>query len=176
MIRLTHNFDGRKFMWLYAKYAHGCNPMHHCTNAIKGKYSKRFTRLNKEFLPGQTIVMDEFPQDSWDAIYICGVSKNGYAKHQNYPHNVHIAVLPREGATDHWEFENWKMDVTGGIFEYVPSEEDIPEVFVRQLPESFYTCRMFRWAVSHYPQDVEQRISDLLEEEIGLEMYQGFYQ
>lgn len=57
------------------------------------------------------------------------------------------------------------MDVTGGTFEYVPSVEEIPQVFVRRLPESFYTCRMFRWAVSHYPQDVRRRVSELLEEE-----------
>lgn len=164
MITITHNFDGKQFKWLYAKYAYGCNPMHHCTNAIKGRYSRRFTRRSKAFLPGQTIVMDEFPQTSWDAIYICGVSAKGYVKHQNYPHNVHVAILPKEGASDHWAFENWKMDVTDGIFEYVPSETEISEVFVRFLPESFYTCRMLRWAVSHYPKDAETRIAELVEE------------
>ena len=39
MIRLTHNFDSKKFMWLYAKYANGCNLQYQCTNAIRGKYS-----------------------------------------------------------------------------------------------------------------------------------------
>ena len=149
MIKLTHNFDGKKFMWLYAKYAHGCNPKHHCTNAIKGKYSKRFSRLNSKFVPGQTLAMDEFPAESWDAIYICGVSSKGYSKHENYPHNVHVAIIPREGATDHWEFENWKMDVENAIFEYVPSEKKINPKYLK-LPEQYWTCRMFRWAVWHY--------------------------
>ena len=148
-IKLTHNFDGGKFMWLYAKYANGCNPQHHCTNAIRGKYSKRFSRLNKDFVSGQTIVLDEFPPDKWDAIYICGVSRNGYAKHKNYPHNVHVAIIPKDGASDHWEFEDWKMDVAGGVFERVPSEQEIDPKYLK-LPEQYWTCRMFRWAVWHY--------------------------
>ena len=149
MIRLTHNFDGKKFMWLYAKYANGCNPQHHCTNAIRGRYSKRFSRLNKDFKPGKTIVLDEFPANQWDAIYICGVSRNGYAKHENYPHNVHVAILPCEGESDHWEFENWKMEVENGRFERVPSAQEIDPKYLA-LPEQYWTCRMFRWAVWHY--------------------------
>jgi hypothetical protein len=176
MICLSHNFDGKKFMWLYAKYANGCNPQHHCTNAIRGKYSRRFLRLNKDFMPGQTIVLDEFPTNQWDAIYICGVSRSGYAKHENYPHNVHVAILPREGGSDHWEFENWKMDVRGGVFERVPSEDEIPEVFVRQLPEKFWTCRMWRWAISHYSEVGAKYESEVWQEELALGMQQGFYQ
>ena len=149
MIELTHNFDGKKFMWLYAKYAFGCNPAHHCTNAIRGRYSKRFSRLNPDFKAGQTLVLDEFPDLGWDAIYICGVSKNGYAKHENYPHNVHVAIIPQEGCKDHWEFEDWVMDVKNARFEYVPSEKEIDKKY-RKLPEQYWTCRMFRWAVSHY--------------------------
>ena len=74
-IIINHNFLGYKFKWLYAKYAYGCNPLHHCTNAIKGRYSKVFSRLNPGFLPGRKIVMNEFPDIVWDAIYICGVGK-----------------------------------------------------------------------------------------------------
>ena len=44
-ITLTHNFDGSKFKWLYAKYSYGCDPKRHCTNAIKGKYSKKIFSL-----------------------------------------------------------------------------------------------------------------------------------
>lgn len=149
MVRLTHNFKGKKFMWLYAKYANGCNPEHHCTNAIKGKYSKRFSRLSKEFLPGQPICMDEYPQEDWDAIYICGVSRIGYSKHENYPHNVHVVILPREGERDEWSFENWRMTVENGIFEGVISEDQL-KPFWCERPEEFRTCRMYRWAVAHY--------------------------
>lgn len=74
-IIIHHNLDEKKFMWLYAKYTYGANPNHHCTNAIKGKYSKKFTKHNPEFKPGSEVVLDEFPELGWDAIYICGVSK-----------------------------------------------------------------------------------------------------
>lgn len=149
VVLLTHNFDGARFRWLYAKYASGCNPTHHCTNAIRGRYSRRFTRLSSEFRPGQTIALDEFPTDTWDAIYICGVSADGYSRHTNYPHNVHVAILPRSGATDTWLFENWTMSVENGVFERVISEGELNSKY-KSLPREFVTCRMFRWAVWHY--------------------------
>lgn len=153
-IILTHNFDGSKFMWLYAKYAYGANPEHHCTQAIRGRYSKKFNRLRESFKPGQKIVMDEFPELGWDAIYICGVSKNGYSKHLNYPHNVHIAVIPKPGANDTWNFENWEMTVENGVFEGVISEDELDEKY-KSLPEEYVTCRMFRWAVDHYKDTIK---------------------
>lgn len=158
-IKVTHNFDGKKFKWLYAKYACGCNPEHHCTNAIKGKYSKRFSRLDRNFIAGQSLLLDEFPQNMWDAIYICGVSSKGYSKHENYPHNVHVAIIPTPGKNDHWTFEDWSMDVENGIFEYVPSEKEIPSKYL-SLPREFWTCRMFRWAVWHYRKKIENENSD----------------
>lgn len=153
-IIVHHNFDGKKFKWLYAKYATGANPEKHCTNAIKGKYSKRFTRNNPDFKPDQDLILDEFPELGWDAIYICGVSSKGYAKHLNYPHNVHIAIIPAPGETDEWSFENWKMTVKNAKFEYVISEEELDPKY-KDLPEKYVTCRMFRWAVWHYRKDLE---------------------
>lgn len=146
---ISHNFDGKNFMWLYAKYAYGANPQHHCTNAIKGRYSTKFTRNNSDFKPGMNIIMDEFPDLGWDAIYICGVSRYGYVKHENYPHNVHIAILPKPGANDSWAFENWTMTVENGVFELVISEDELNAKY-KKLPEQYVTCRMFRWAVWHY--------------------------
>lgn len=148
-IIINHNFDGSKFMWLYAKYAYGVNPEKHCTNAIKGKYSKRFTRHSDEFKPGVPIVMDEFPESEWDAIYICGVSRKGYSQHKNYEHNVHIAIIPKPGAKDSWKFENWEMTIENGVFERIISEDELDERF-KNLPSQYVTCRMFRWAVDHY--------------------------
>lgn len=148
-IKISHNFDGKKFKWLYAKYAYGANPNHHCTNAIKGKYSKKFSRNNKAFVPEQTIVLDEYKELGWDAIYICGVSTKGYAKHENYPHNVHVAILPAPGEKYEWSFEDWSMTVENGRFEYVISEEELNPKY-KNLPEEYVTCRMFRWAVWHY--------------------------
>ena len=148
-IIVRHNFDPQKFMWLYAKYAYGANPTHHCTNAIRGKYSKQFNRNNPDFANGEPITMDEFPELGWDAIYICGVSTKGYKNHTNYPHNVHIAIVPEEGRKDVWRFEEWEMTIENGRFEYVAGEDDLPAAF-RELPSEYVTCRMFRWAVIHY--------------------------
>lgn len=156
-IILTHNFNPKKFMWLYAKYAYGVNPKQHCTNAIRGKYSSKFTKNNPDFAATTTIAMDEFPELGWDAIYICGVSTKGYKNHENYPHNVHVAVLPAEGVTDHWEFEEWFMTVVNGRFEYVISEEELDDRF-KNLPEHYVTCRMFRWAVWHYHDQLDSII------------------
>ena len=99
--------------------------------------------------------MDEFPENTWDAIYICGVASKGYAKHENYPHNVHVAIIPIEGKTDHWEFENWVIDLQNGVFEYVVSEDELDQKF-KTLPPQYYTCRMFRWAVTHYKNQLEK--------------------
>ena len=153
-IIVHHNFDGKKFKWLYAKYAYGANPNHHCTNAIRGKYSKRFSRNNPDFNSSRTIVLDEYPDLGWDAIYICGVSAKGYAKHENYVHNVHIAILPSPGYQDKWTFENWEMTVENGKFEYVISEDQLEEKY-KTLPEEYVTCRMFRWAVTHYKKSLK---------------------
>ena len=156
-IKLTHNFDPNKFMWLYAKYAYGANPQKHCTNAIRGKYSTRFTRNNEQFANTRTIIMDEYPELGWDAIYICGVSRKGYWKHENYPHNVHIAVIPEIGKSDNWEFEEWKMSVENGYFEYVIDENELDDKY-KDLPEEYRTCRMFRWAVWHYREQLNHKL------------------
>ena len=152
-IILHHNFDKKKFKWLYAKYAIGANPLHHCTNAIKGKYSKRFSRNNPDFQPDRDVILDEYPELGWDAIYICGVSSKGYSKHENYPHNVHVAIIPAPGEKDEWSFENWKMTIENAKFEYVISEEELNPKY-KNLPEEYVTCRMFRWAVWHYRKDL----------------------
>ena len=153
-IRIQHNFDSSKFMWLYAKYACGANPQKHCTNAILGRYSKTFSKHNPEFLPGTEVVLNEYPELGWDAIYICGVSKKGYSTHKNYPHNVHVALVPAPGENDQWAFENWVMTAKNARFEYVISEEDLEEKY-KSLPGQYVTCRMFRWAVSHYKEELK---------------------
>lgn len=164
-ITIHHNFDGKCFMWLYAKYAYGANPNHHCTNAIRGKYSKKFTRNNAEFKPGADIVLDEYPELGWDAIYICGVSRKGYSSHKNYPHNVHIAILPAPGETDSWSFENWRMEAENARFESVIGEDGLEEKY-RSLPEEYVTCRMFRWAVSHYKDQIHRLPPDRFDKKL----------
>ena len=154
-IIIHHNFDGKKFRWLYAKYAYGVNPTRHCTNAIRGKYSKVFSKNNPDFKAGVDVVLCEYPELDWDAIYICGVATMGYAKHENYPHNVHIAVIPAPGKNDTWSFENWTMTVENGFFEYVISEEELDTCF-KDYPTEYVTCRMFRWAVDHYKNQISE--------------------
>jgi hypothetical protein len=150
MIEISHNFDPDCFMWLWAKYVTGFNEAHHCTNAIRGRYSKKFSKNNLAFPETHHVIFDEQVPGGYDAIYICGVAKHGYTRKQNYPHNVHAAILPVPGFQDEWSFEEWRMTVHGGRFLSIPaSPEEMPERY-RMLPGEYTTCRIFRWAASWY--------------------------
>ncbi len=46
-----HNLDPKKFVWLWMKYVRGTNLAHHCTNSLRGPYSKILSKHNPE-LPG----------------------------------------------------------------------------------------------------------------------------
>jgi hypothetical protein len=145
MIEIVHNFRPEKFKWLWTKYVTGRNDLHHCTNSIRGRYSKKLTRLNRDF--SQTLVLDEMPVNSYSAIYVCGVSAAGYAQHKNYPHNVHLPIEPLPAHEDHWAFEDWTVTIRNGRILPIPSEHEIPLRY-RALPPEFTTCRIFRWAVT----------------------------
>jgi hypothetical protein len=150
MIEITHNFDPAQFIWLWSKYVTGLNDRYHCTNCIRGRYSKKFTRRNPEFTAPVPIVMDEQPVGSFKAIYICGVAKKGYARKQNYPHNVHAAVELAPGVKDNWQFENWRMSVRNGRFLRIPpAVEELPTRY-RALPAEYVRCRIFRWAACYF--------------------------
>jgi hypothetical protein len=150
MIEIVQNFDPRAFVWLWAKYVRGFNPKYHCTNSILGKYSCKFSKHNKDLTTSEVIVMDECPPDSYRAIYICGVAKDGYAKKKNYEHNVHAAICPRVGVCDNWSFEKWHVRVRHGSFLYIPvSEQELPFKY-RGLPTEYVTCRIFRWSASYF--------------------------
>jgi hypothetical protein len=92
--------------------------------------------------------LDERPSDAFAAIYICGVYKRGYPR-TNYPHNLHAAVLPRDGAQDAFAFKNWRLDVRIGLFLPIPAESELPERY-RSRPPEYTTCRIFRWAVCFF--------------------------
>ena len=147
MITIKHNFDSNKFKWLWSKYVIDGNDEKHCTNSLKGKYSKKFSKHNENFNNENIIVFDEV--EDFKGIYICGVISKGYSQKKNYPHNVHAAIIPKEGAKDSWEFEEWKIEVTGGVFERIPEIQELPEKY-RSLPEEFVTCRIFRWVIKHF--------------------------
>lgn len=150
MVEIVHNFDPGQFMWLWAKYVVGFNETYHCTNCIRGNYSKKFNKNNSCFATIPSVLFDELDSDSYKAIYICGVSKQGYRKKQNYPHNVHTAILPEMGAKDQWSFEGWHMALHNGRFLPIPpSPECLPGRY-RSLSNEFTSCRIFRWAACYF--------------------------
>jgi hypothetical protein len=149
MLELTHNFDPTKFKWLWAKYVTGFDESHHCTNSIRGYYSRNFSKHNPLLRSSPSITLGERPPNAFDAIYICGVSSRGYSVKLNYPHNVHAAIVPESNEKDEWAFEGWRMSVRGGRFQPIPSLGQLPERH-RELGDEFTTCRIFRWAACFY--------------------------
>lgn len=149
MIIVKHNFDKSKFKWLWSKYVLDGNDKKHCTNSLVGKYSKKFSKHNENFNEENIIEFDEFNDLDTKAIYICGVINKGYSSKKNYPHNVHAAIIPREGAKDTWEFEGWRLEVENGYFDEIPAIGELSEKY-KVLPEEFITCRIFRWAIGYF--------------------------
>jgi hypothetical protein len=152
MIEVFHNLDPSKFVWLWAKYVTGLNDCHHCTNSIRGRYSKTFSKHNPDFSTQSPLLLDEAPPGTFRAIYICGVSKFGYSAKRNYIHNLHAAILPEAGARGDLEFENWRIAVRNGRFLGIPADAaELPEQY-RGLPAEYTTCRIFRWAACYFSQ------------------------
>jgi hypothetical protein len=153
MIKIVHNFDPNQFMWLWAKYVIGFNERYHCTNTIRGRYSKKFNKNNPLVAVAPSFLFDEQAWGSYQAIYVCGVSKRGYLRKQNYPHNVHAAILPEIGAEDQWKFEGWRMALQNGRFLPIPATpECLPERY-RGLSDEYTSCRIFRWAACYFSPD-----------------------
>jgi len=144
-VRLKHNLEASRFMWLWMKYVVGVNDLKHCTNCLRGPYGKTFSKHNQLLDSTPVLELNERPVDSFSFIYICGVIKKGYPR-SNYPHNLHAVIKPEAGRSNTFEFENWRLSVTNGCFEPIPSEKDLPAKY-RELPPAFTTCRIFRWAV-----------------------------
>lgn len=161
MITIHHNFDETKFKWLWAKYVKAGNIEKHCTASMIGQYSKRFSGTsNKDLITQPEIKMNEVADGDYEAIYFCGVLKKGYLHKDptknNYRHNVHFAVRPVDGAHDVWDFENWHVEIDGGILEYIPATFELGDKFFKDPYTShYYTCRIFRWMVGHfYPKEL----------------------
>lgn len=143
-IVLRHSFRPEQFQWLWAKYVTGVTAAYHCTNCLSGPYSRRFSAHNPAMV-GSSLVMDEAPAASWGAIYLCGVARSGYPR-TNYPHNVHVALVPRPGATATWSFEGWSMTAEHAALVPIPDASALP-FELQDLPPAFTTCRIFRWAM-----------------------------
>ncbi len=155
---LQHNLRPEEFLWLWGKYATGFNPACHCTNSVRGVYSRILSKpRNPDLAEQPELLLDERPVDSFRAFYICGVSKHGYSAKKNYPLNLHAAVLPLPGAHDEFEFREWRLSTTNGRFLRIPTQDEIPEVY-RALPPEFVTCRIFRWASVFYSPNGPRRL------------------
>jgi hypothetical protein len=149
-ITIHHNFKPDQFMWLWTKYVSAFNSNYHCTNCIKGPYSKKLSKAsNKNLANNTTITLDE--HDNYNAIYICGVSKDGYRQKENYTHNVHCVIEPMKGSNDKYAFEDWLITIENGRIMRIPEETMIPQRYLH-LPKEYTTCRIFRWASSYYTQ------------------------
>ena len=101
------------------------------------------------------MVMDEVPEGSYEAIYFCGVIKKGYLnknpEKNNYPHNVHFAVVPQNGAHDVWDFEGWHVEIENGKLSSIPTEDQLDQRFFQEpYNEHYFTCRIFRWMISFF--------------------------
>ncbi len=143
-IRLRHNLDPNAFMWLWAKYVTGFRDDKHCTNALKGPYSRRLSRHNDALRSSPVLILDEHPGFEW--IYVCGLIRKGYPR-QNYEHNLHAVIRPAPGRRDRFSFENWKLEVHNGVFVPIPSKGALPDKY-RGLGPEFTTCRIFRFAAA----------------------------
>ena len=170
MIIIRHNFDETKFKWLWAKYVRAGNIEKHCTASLIGPYSKKFSgSTNKNLLSQPVLVMDEVPEGLYEALYFCGVLKKGYLNKNplknNYPHNVHFAIRPVDGANDTWDFENWHVEIENGKLERIPATYELSEKFFHSPYNShYYTCRIFRWMVGHfYPKKLVDILGELPE-------------
>ena len=93
--------------------------------------------------------------DLLEISYLCGRINNRKTNNNNnknnYPHNVHFAVIPCKGKSAVWNFEEWHVEIENGIISPIPSQEMLDEKFFRKpYDEHFYTCRIFRWMVGFY--------------------------
>lgn len=157
MIRITHNIDPTKFKFFWTKYVREGDLRYHCASCVKGSWSKKFSAAwnvgeDGKYLPfEETISFDEQPVGSYKAIYICGVRKEGFSTKKNYPHNVHIPIIPVDGADDHYDFEDWHITIEGGKVLPIPGENQLPERFFKSpYDHHHYTCRIFRWMVGFF--------------------------
>jgi hypothetical protein len=149
-IRLKHNLKPDKFMWLWMKYVKGFRDTHHCTNSLLGKYSSVLSKSKNPELESQTVLtLNEYEQNQFKALYICGVAKKGYSQKKNYPLNFHAAILPEPANIVKLNFLDWELEINNGRFLEIPVMEDLPNRY-SALPEQYTTCRIFRWAACFF--------------------------
>lgn len=151
-IEIYHNLDADRFVWLWMKYVTGAIDSHHCTNVLRGRYSKKLSKHNPRLMDEVPVICDEYPSGTFSALYICGVAKQGYSTRENYPHNLHVPICPSPGQESSFLFENWELKIHNGAVLAIPAEQQLPECY-RLLPQEYTTCRIFRWAVGYFRPD-----------------------
>lgn len=160
-IIIEHNLVPNKFMWLWAKYVVDTNLQKHCTACLKGAtikkngkgspYSQKFSKAsNPDMLQQKSLIMDETRGDPFKAIYLCGVSSEGYATKANYSLNLHTAVKSTPGIDDTFLYLDYEINAKNGTFISIPEEKDLPPNLVI-LPKEYTSCRIFRWAAVSFP-------------------------
>ena len=124
-ITIEHNLVPNKFMWLWAKYVVDTNLQKHCTACLKGAtikkngkgspYSQKFSKAsNPDMLQQKSLIMDETRGDPFKAIYLCGVSSEGYATKSNYSLNLHAAVKSTPGKDDTFVYLDYEINAKNG--------------------------------------------------------------
>ena len=95
---IRHNFfTPVVFMWVWAKYVVGFNDRYHCTNCLRARYARRFSKAKNPHLATELqITFDE--HSGLRAIYVCGVARRGCSV-KNYEHRVHLAMVPEPGVS-----------------------------------------------------------------------------
>jgi len=145
---IRHNFTPNDFMWLWAKYVVGFNEQYHCTNCLRGRYSRRFSKARNPLLEKEhEIAFDEYADHR--AIYICGVARRGYSSKTNYRHNVHLAIEPSAVPSSMFRFEQWIVHVKNGTILPIPGVEELTPR-LQSFSEAYTSCRIFRWGSKHF--------------------------
>ena len=146
---IHHNLDPNAFVWLWMKYVREANDSQHCTNVLRGRYSKKLSKHNAALGRSESIVCDEYPSTTYKALYLCGVAKRGYSQKKNYPHNLHLPIEPAPGKSSEMRFENWVFRLENGLVLPIAAESALAHRY-RTLPPEYTSCRIFRWAVGYF--------------------------
>lgn len=130
------------FWYLWLKYVSGFDIEHHCQRCLAGKRSQR-VRLHA-LTPKRVVRLDEARTPF---LYLCGGAGEGYSAPGPWSSNLHLAVRPKDGAVAEATSYN------GTLFRIRNAERveipDLPKGW-RGLPDSFTTCRNFRFGVAHF--------------------------
>lgn len=125
------------YPYLWVKAVTGFVHTAHCAKCLKGP----FLKTSNDWVPPPNVRKEyELPAKA-KALYICGVSRQGYA------HNLHAPCEYAPGEVFSIEMvDRQTLIVEDARLLTIPA---LPDKW-RGLPKSFTTCRNFRWAVATF--------------------------